>query len=109
MRALTGVRIKGAILNVPSPSAAAPEISPTPLLVVHGDADAFFPPEEAKDLFAAATDPKELWLIEDGGHAEGLFMVPGEEVERDRADGFADELVRRIQSLMSNRPAAAQG
>ena len=105
MRVLTGVRIKGADLNVPSPAAAAPKISPSPLLVVHGDADAFFPPEEAKDLFAAASDPKELWLIEDGGHAEGLFVVPGEEVDRERVDSFADELIGRMKVLISSHPA----
>lgn len=53
-----------------SPVEVAPRISPTPLLLVHGDRDAYFPVEHAQALFAAARDPKELWLVEGMGHAE---------------------------------------
>ncbi|WP_206184756.1 alpha/beta hydrolase [Thermoactinospora rubra] len=52
------------------PHEAAALISPTPLLVVHGDADSFFPVEHAHQLFAAAREPKELWIEPGYGHAE---------------------------------------
>jgi len=45
-------------------------ISPIPLLLVHGDADHYFPLEHPEALFAAAREPKELWLVEGFGHAE---------------------------------------
>src|SRR3954464_15045341 len=45
-------------------------ISPIPLLLVHGDADHYFPVEHPEALYAAAREPKELWLIEGFGHAE---------------------------------------
>ncbi|MBV9096419.1 MAG: alpha/beta fold hydrolase [Frankiaceae bacterium] len=45
-------------------------ISPTPLLLVHGDADHYFPVEHPEALFAAAREPKDLWLVEGFGHAE---------------------------------------
>lgn len=45
-------------------------ISPIPLLLVHGDADHYFPVEHPEALYAAAKEPKELWLIEGFGHAE---------------------------------------
>lgn len=45
-------------------------ISPIPLLLVHGDADHYFPVEHPEALFAAAREPKELWLVEGFGHAE---------------------------------------
>jgi pimeloyl-ACP methyl ester carboxylesterase len=45
-------------------------ISPIPLLLVHGDADHYFPVEHPEALFAAANEPKELWLVEGFGHAE---------------------------------------
>ena len=45
-------------------------IAPTPLLIVHGDADAFFPLEHAHQLYAAAREPKELWVEPGYGHAE---------------------------------------
>jgi pimeloyl-ACP methyl ester carboxylesterase len=52
------------------PAEAAAKISPTPLLIVHGDKDLYFPPEHARQLHMAAGDPKELWLIPGMGHAE---------------------------------------
>lgn len=52
------------------PAAAAALISPAPLLVVHGDQDEFFPVDHAEQIYAAARDPKELWIIPGFGHAE---------------------------------------
>lgn len=54
-----------------SPVAAAPLLAPTPLLVVHGDQDPYFPVDHPHSL-AAAGDPDctELWLVEGFGHAE---------------------------------------
>lgn len=52
------------------PDAAAARIAPTPLLVVHGDADLLFPVEHAQALYAAAGEPKELWIEPGFGHAE---------------------------------------
>jgi pimeloyl-ACP methyl ester carboxylesterase len=45
-------------------------ISPIPLLLVHGDADHYFPVEHPQALYAAAREPKELWLLPGFGHAE---------------------------------------
>jgi pimeloyl-ACP methyl ester carboxylesterase len=56
---------------VPVPPAdAAAKIAPTPLLIVHGDADEFFPVEHAEQLYRAANEPKELWIEPGFGHAE---------------------------------------
>jgi pimeloyl-ACP methyl ester carboxylesterase len=52
------------------PAEAAAQISPVPLLIVHGDKDHYFPPEHARQLYMAAREPKELWLIPGMGHAE---------------------------------------
>ena len=57
------------LIPVP-PAEAAARISPVPLLIVHGDQDHYFPPEHARQLYMAAGEPKELWLIEGMGHAE---------------------------------------
>ncbi len=53
-----------------APHEAAANISPTPLLVVHGDADAFFPLDHAHQIHDAAREPKELWVEPGYGHAE---------------------------------------
>jgi pimeloyl-ACP methyl ester carboxylesterase len=53
-----------------SPVEVVGRIAPIPLLVVHGDADHYFPVEHPQALYAAANEPKELWLLEGFGHAE---------------------------------------
>lgn len=54
-----------------SPTEAAPLITPTPLLLVHGDRDPYFPLDHPQMLRAAA-DPAttELWIERGFGHAE---------------------------------------
>ena len=53
-----------------APHEVAARIAPVPFLVVHGDADHYFPVEHAHQLFGAAQEPKELWLEPGFGHAE---------------------------------------
>src|SRR6202451_1150343 len=56
---------------VPVPPAdAAAKIAPVPLLIVHGDQDSFFPVTHATQLYEAANEPKELWIVPGFGHAE---------------------------------------
>jgi pimeloyl-ACP methyl ester carboxylesterase len=71
-RRLTGTRISPhGWPEVPeSPVEVVGRIAPVPLLLVHGDADHYFPVEHPEALFAAAREPKELWLLEGFGHAE---------------------------------------
>jgi pimeloyl-ACP methyl ester carboxylesterase len=52
------------------PAEAAARISPVPVLIVHGDKDVYFPQEHARQLYAGAREPKELWLLPGFGHAE---------------------------------------
>jgi pimeloyl-ACP methyl ester carboxylesterase len=52
------------------PAEAVAMISPTPLLIIHGDQDVYFPPEHGQQLYDAASEPKELWLLPGFGHAE---------------------------------------
>ncbi|AUH42327.1 alpha/beta hydrolase family protein [Streptomyces sp. CMB-StM0423] len=64
-----------------SPTAAAPLIAPTPLLIVHGTRDTYFPVDHPHALAAAADpDTAELWLEEDFAHAENA--AGGELLER---------------------------
>ncbi|MEV7792960.1 alpha/beta fold hydrolase [Streptomyces sp. NPDC087512] len=53
-----------------SPVEAVPRIAPTPLLVVHGDRDGYFPLDHPRMLAEAAGDHGELWLEPGMGHAE---------------------------------------
>lgn len=53
-----------------SPVQAVPEIAPTPLLIVHGDRDGYFPLDHPRMLAEAAGDHGELWIEAGMGHAE---------------------------------------
>jgi pimeloyl-ACP methyl ester carboxylesterase len=66
----TRVSPEGWTLVPVPPAEAAARISPIPLLIVHGDKDLYFPPEHARQLYMAAREPKELWLIPGMAHAE---------------------------------------
>ena len=47
-----------------------------PLLILHGDRDEVVPLEQAKRLFAAANEPKELYVIRGAGHND-TYVVGG--------------------------------
>ncbi|MGV9556617.1 alpha/beta hydrolase [Streptomyces sp. NPDC003401] len=53
-----------------SPVEAVPKIAPTPLLVVHGDRDGYFPLDHPRMLAEAAGEHGELWVEQGMGHAE---------------------------------------
>ncbi|QKW11000.1 alpha/beta hydrolase [Streptomyces sp. NA04227] len=54
----------------PSPVESVPHIAPTPLLLVHGDRDPYFPLDHPRMLAAAAGANAELWVEPGMGHAE---------------------------------------
>ncbi len=70
-RRMLGVRIDSTgWAQVPlDPSEAAARIT-VPLLVVHGDRDAYLPLEHARAVAGAAGEAAELWEVPDFGHAE---------------------------------------
>jgi pimeloyl-ACP methyl ester carboxylesterase len=85
------------------PAEAAAKIAPVPLLIVHGDQDPYFPPEHARQLYLAAREPKELWLIPGMGHAE---VACGNDLV-DRIARWLDHAVRDPAALDDAAPPAA--
>ncbi len=65
------------------------DISPRPLLVAHGLEDETISPADSEAIFAAAGEPKELWLIPGADHAKGATAA-GDEY-RDRIVKFFDD------------------
>lgn len=57
------------------PLAAAPRISPIPLLIIHGDRDAIVPVSHGQRLHTVAREPKELWIVPGGNHIDA-FRFP---------------------------------
>ncbi len=64
-------------------------LSPRPVLIIHGAADHLFSPDHALKMYAAAKEPKTLWLIEGSGHAN---LVTDHEAEyRERVVMFFEK------------------
>ncbi|GAB2578575.1 alpha/beta fold hydrolase [Streptomyces capparidis] len=76
------------------PVEAVPGIAPAPLLVVHGDRDAYFPLDHPRSLAEAAGDNGELWIERGFGHAE---------------NAAPPELLRRVGRWVVERTAASSG
>ncbi|MET9894608.1 alpha/beta fold hydrolase [Streptomyces sp. NPDC006465] len=53
-----------------SPVECVPHIAPTPLLIVHGDRDGYFPVDHPRMLAEASGGNADLWLEHGMGHAE---------------------------------------
>jgi fermentation-respiration switch protein FrsA (DUF1100 family) len=57
------------------PLDAIGEISPVAVLVVHGLEDRVVPPHHGEALYAAAAEPKELWLVPGAAHIEAFLTT----------------------------------
>ncbi len=64
------------------PEKTVSELSPRPVLIVHGQDDETISPADSEAVFAAAGEPKELWLIPGTGHGEGAITAAEEYRER---------------------------
>ena len=62
------------------PIDALPKLPPRPLLVIHGTADSIAPFELGQALFAAASEPKTLRVVDGGGHVTP-WIAEGESFE----------------------------
>ena len=60
----------------PSPLQLVARIAPTPLLLVHGDRDAYFPVEHFRALVTAAGPAATSWVVPGFGHAESGATAP---------------------------------
>jgi fermentation-respiration switch protein FrsA (DUF1100 family) len=76
-----------------APLAAVPHVSPTPLFLIHGGNDTLVPAESSRALFAAAREPKQLWLLDGMEHGEDRALLAGEH-ERRVTDFFDRYLLR---------------
>ena len=74
---LTRARIGAA-----SPVSVVEQIAPRPILFIHGSADRLIPLANAHALYAAASEPKELWVIPGVAHASAFHQVQEEYLRR---------------------------
>ena len=57
-------------------------IAPRPVLIINGELDELVRPFMAQELYAAARDPKELWIIPTAHHVDYAHVAPQELAER---------------------------
>ncbi len=60
------------------PIDAVCKISPRPVLLIYGALDDYIPPGSADQMFQAACNPKELWIVPGAGHGGYAQAAPGE-------------------------------
>jgi pimeloyl-ACP methyl ester carboxylesterase len=65
-----------------SPMAAAQQLGDRPLLIIHGSADQTFQVANAQLIHAAASGPRDLWILDGVGHSEAYSRNPTEYVAR---------------------------
>ena len=64
-------------------------IAPTPVLIIAGEGDKLIPADNGRKLYAAAGEPKELWIIPGADHG-GTLAAAGSEYEK-RVGEFFDK------------------
>jgi len=90
-----------AAISRPSPLEAVGRIAPRPLLLLHGTDDPVIPVEHSRQLYAAAGDPRELWILEGARHAALFDHAPA--AFEQRVMGF----LRRSLSILGAEPPSA--
>lgn len=64
------------------PIDAVAAIAPRPVLIVHQAGDPLVPVRDARALYAAAGEPKELWIVPEQGHAATFLRDPAGYLDR---------------------------
>lgn len=91
---LWGTQLRlGCRLESLNPLRAVREISPRPLLLIHGGRDVGIPLDHGRRLLSAARDPKELWVVPEAEHA-ACFYKEKEAYVRKVGRFFSDAFLR---------------
>lgn len=80
-----------------SPLPGMARISPLPLLILHGDQDLIVPVHHGKQLYEAALEPKQLWIVPGAGHIQTMR----DPAQRDRLVAY----LREVLETPGNRAA----
>ncbi len=89
---LAGRRV-GCDLSAADAAHWVPKLAPRALLLVHGGRDPYVSTAAVERLFAAAGEPKELWVVPEAGHRQADKLRPDEYLER--VIGFLDRYLAK--------------
>ena len=87
-----GERETGQDISQVRPIDDVARISPRAILIVQGGQDPAVPLENGERLYAAAGEPKELYVVPNAGH--GGFMHVDPQTFEDRVEGFLERYLR---------------
>lgn len=74
--------VSGARLDRVRPIASIGRVAPRPVMLIHGTDDAMIRVAEAHMLYAAAGEPKTLWIVPDCEHVQLFHLHPDEYLGR---------------------------
>jgi fermentation-respiration switch protein FrsA (DUF1100 family) len=72
-----GLRLRDTLRRA-EPIDAAAQVSPRPVLMIHGHDDPIVPLPDQDELFRACGDPRALWRVDGAGHREAHQLQPDE-------------------------------
>jgi alpha-beta hydrolase superfamily lysophospholipase len=84
----------GCDLTVADPLRWIAQISPRPVLLIHGGQDVYVSRAEIEDLYAAAGNPKALWIVPEAEHRQVDKARPQEYMRR--VLGFFDQSLAEV-------------
>jgi len=76
-----------------SPVSVISHLSPKPVFIIAGEGDRLIPASNGQKLYAAAHEPKELWIIPNADHG-GTLAAAGDEYEK-RVGAFFDRSLKK--------------
>jgi len=85
-----------------SPAPTLPNISPTPILFMHGTADIVIPVHHSHMLYERAADPRDILIIEGGQHISGFYAQRADAVPYVLA--FMSNALNRTTAVSSPAP-----
>jgi pimeloyl-ACP methyl ester carboxylesterase len=94
----------------PSTRKALQRMPARPILFIHGEKDSYVPADYVRDLYAQASEPKELWICPGAKHNQAAVVMPEAYAERTVAffdRHLAGETPDRVETLVESVVAEA--
>lgn len=87
-----------------SPLSSISLLKPTPVLIIHGERDPVVPPHHGERLYAAAHEPRQLWLIPEGLHIDAMSRADFRARFKDYLDDIYGVRQAVIETNQNNHP-----
>ncbi|MCH8851181.1 MAG: alpha/beta fold hydrolase [Planctomycetes bacterium] len=69
-------------IRIPSARKALMHMEPRPILLIHGEEDTYIPVDQSRILYAAASDPRYMWIVPGAKHNQSAIVAPQEYAKR---------------------------